>query len=613
MIEQLPLHIANQIAAGEVVQRGSSIIKELIENSIDAGASRISVRVEDGGRTLIQIVDDGCGMSVEDASRAFLRHATSKIRTTEDLFNLRTFGFRGEALASISSVAEVELITRKAEDELATRVVVRDGMEVEKGVCGANVGTTITVRNLFYSIPARRKFLKSDAYETKLCRTEFYRVAMVHPEVAFEYADSSNPPLILAPQNRMSRIVSLTKPSYAKKLLPLSVDSPLVQVSGYVGTPDMAKAKSRVEQYMFVNGRFFRNLRIFKSICDVYSRLIAPTNAPSLFLYIDVDPNTIDVNVNPTKTEVKFEDEDSIVQIIASAVKLTLGKNNIVPSIDFEQSDIEIPSYSPQREFSHTAGAPTAYSPTRQNYNPFENSGWGGDGGESIPEGFDEQKAPFDENYMMDCLRGEGGSGLGVEHSDGGVSQMFAMMGDVGVLYPAVQFGGNRYLGFDSVDGLVVVNVARARCRIEFEELLSRGQDGDVSSQALLVPYEVELSVEQKAEVMENREKYLGFGVEVEDNGGMEVVVRSMPVGFDIGDVEELLCGNSDSELDYDQRIAQMLTNHILMQSPRKLNTQEISSLFERLMNCSEPNYTPTGLKVIEVVGSDEIEKRFKR
>ncbi len=603
MIEQLPIHIANQIAAGEVVQRGASIVKELIENAVDAGATRITIKVEDGGRNLIQVVDNGSGMSPEDSTKAFLRHATSKIRTAEDLFALRTFGFRGEALASIASVAEVELITRREVDELATRVVVRDGVEVERDLCGAGVGTSITVRNLFYSIPARRKFLKGEKYEARLCRTEFVRVAMINEGVAFEYIDSaSSQPTILPIQNRHSRIIALTRSSYAKHLLPISVDSPLVKISGYIGSPDTAKANGRADQYLFVNGRYFKNPRLFRSICGAYDRLIKSDTAPSYFIYLHVEEDRVDVNISPTKTEIRFEDEDVIEQILSSAVRQTLGKHNVVEVIDFTPQEIEIPSYTPERKFA----TPPSFTP-KSDYNPFEYSTFEN---EAIPEDFDEQRAHFDEGYIM-------GSNSSYSMSSGVDSSSFSSLDSpslhgelrADIEYTTMQIEGNKYLAVDTVGGLVVVNIARARMRVEYEKILCNASQLLESSQLLALGCTVELSAAQKIEVLSNMESFEHYGFKIDNGEGSTIKIVAMPSGFTVEDFIDLL--EEGVTIDPRERIALLATQNILKQNPVKLSEAERSSLFDRLMACEEPSYTPTGLKIMEVI--DDIEKRFKR
>ncbi len=625
MIELLPANIANQIAAGEVVQRGASIVKELVENAIDAGATRVTIRVEDGGRTLIQVIDNGCGMTAEDAPKAFLRHATSKIKTIEELFALRTFGFRGEALASISSVAEVELTTRTQEEEVGTCIVMRDGVEIERKVCACAVGTAITVRNLFYSVPARRKFLKTDSYEAKLCKTEFIRVALINEQVGFEYYEGSTPSIVLMPQNRLGRIVALTRSSYAKKLLPIEVVSPIVSLGGYVAIPDTAKAKGRGEQYLFVNGRYFRNNRLFKAICDAYGRLLGTGVAPNYFLYLNVEPDKVDVNINPTKTEVKFEDEDSIVQIIASAVKQTLGRHNIVEAIDFNGSQIDIPTFKPSREF---VAAPT-FEP-KPKYNPFDNSGWES---ESIPESFDEQKAHFDEGFILSDLDNGFSSvapvpnrketsqtnNFSVVQSDGFDDQsnqtvessLFDSGDEIKTKYSAVQFCDNRYLALNTMNGLAIINIGRARQRIEYERIVLNSQGSEISSHRLVIPHNVELTITQKSEVLSNISLYNSFGFSIEDDGGSSVSISALPVGFDVEDFVELVGEGATQSVE--QRLAMIATANISKQSSVVLSHEQIEALVDRLMNCEEPNYTPTGLKVIDVIDNSDIENRFKR
>ncbi len=594
MIELLPIHIANQIAAGEVVQRGASIVKELIENAVDAGATKVSIRIEDGGANLVQVVDNGCGMSAEDTTKAFLRHATSKIRTAEDLFALRTFGFRGEALASIASVAEVELTTRREEDELATRVVIRNGLEVEREFCGAAVGTSITVRNLFYSIPARRKFLKSEKYEARLCRTEFVRVAMINEGVAFEYSDSTVPtPTILPIQNRHSRIIALTKSSYAKHLFPIVVDSPTVKISGYVGSPDTAKPKGRSDQYLFVNGRYFRNPRLFKSICAAYDRLIKSDTTPTYFIYLQVDESRLDVNISPTKTEIRFEDEEVIEQILQTAVRQTLGKHNILEVIDFTPKEVDIPSYTPQREFV----TPPSFTP-KSDYNPFAYSAFDN---EAIPEDFDEQKAHFDENYMMSESYI---APLNPQNNDNLHNELRA-----DIEYTTMQIEGNKYLAVDSIGGLVIVNIARARMRVEYEKILCNSSTLAQESQLLALGCTVELTQEQKVRTLSNIESYESYGFRLENHQGTSIKITALPNGFTVEDFITLV--EEDITIDPRERIAMLSTSNILKQSPEKMSEDERSSLFERLMACEEPSYTPNGLKIIEII--DDIEKRFKR
>lgn len=376
LIRILPDTVANQIAAGEVVQRPASMVKELMENAVDAGARSVSVVVRDGGKSLVQVIDDGCGMAAGDASLCFARHATSKIRKSGDLFALQTFGFRGEALASIASVAEVELRTRRAEDEVGTLVTIAGGTEADARTESVSCpqGTQITVRNLFFNTPARRKFLKADTTETKQVITEFQRVALCHPELAFTLVADDKTLFSLAPGGLRQRIAAIMGRKTGDKLLDVEVDTPIVKIGGYIGLPATAK-KSGSEQYFFVNGRYFRSAYLQKAVVSGYNKLLPYGYTPSYFVYIDVDPARIDVNIHPQKTEIKFEDEQAMWQMLASAVGRSLGKHNVVPMLDFENPTpgLEIPVYSSSKASGAQTNmpAPPPVSVT-DNYNPFK-------------------------------------------------------------------------------------------------------------------------------------------------------------------------------------------------------------------------------------------------
>ena len=343
-IRVLPDGIANQIAAGEVVGRPASVVKELMENAVDAGSTSVTVNYREGGRASIQVVDNGCGMSQTDARLAFERHATSKIREASDLYRLRSFGFRGEALPSIASVAEVELRTRTPQDELGTQVTIHGGRFVSQEPVQTPQGTQFMVRNLFYNTPARRRFLKEPSVEARHIRTEYLRVALCNPSVAFSLYDSDTLVSTLPPANLRQRIVAaIGGKDIAKNLLEVSVDTSMVRVEGFVGRPSAAK-KTNKEQYMFVNGRYFSSPYFRKAVLQAYEKLVAPDTQPSYFLYITIDPERIDVNVHPQKTEIKFDDEQALWQIFNAAVRETLGKLGVVPMMDFEMDrSIEIP------------------------------------------------------------------------------------------------------------------------------------------------------------------------------------------------------------------------------------------------------------------------------
>lgn len=596
MIRVLPPHIANQIAAGEVVQRGGSIVKELLENAVDAGATKIIARIEDGGRTLISVIDNGCGMAADEAPKAFLRHATSKISTADDLFNLHTFGFRGEALASIAAVAEVELRTRRECDELGTCIVIRELTKVKTEPCVAPIGTSITVRNLFYSIPARRKFLKTDRYEAQLALAEFTRVAMVNPAIEFEFhSNIASTPIILRSHNLHERVVALTKPSYAKKLLPVDIDSPIVALTGYVGTPDTARAKSGAEQYFFVNGRYMRSAYLSRAVAAAYDRLLASGSVPTFFIFLTVPSSRIDVNINPTKTEIKFEDEQELWQLINSCVKSSLGKHNIVQAIDFEPSAIDIPAYTPSVGFK--AHQPAAAS--NQAYNPFEveQTAW------EAPAGFDAEKAPFTENFSLPIEQNSVGDGF-----QNSVENIVQSALSVDAAYSGFQFAAGKYIATYTADGLAIIHTARARTRIAYERMLEQINSGQIHSSRLAFAHQVELSLAQKMALLEQKSQIEALGFEFEDAGSTLVDVTAVPEGFDMENFAEII---DNQDIKREQRAAEIATRHILRQTVETIS--DVGAFIERLMMCEEPSYSPTGLPIIEIVDIKEIENRLKR
>ena len=368
IIHLLPDSVANQIAAGEVIQRPASVIKELVENALDAGATDVQIIVKDAGRTLIQVIDNGKGMSATDARLAFERHATSKIRSADDLFALQTMGFRGEALASIAAVAQVELKTRRAEDEVGTHIAISGSTFEHQSVISCPIGSIFSVKNIFFNVPARRKFLKSNNVEWNNILTEFERIALVNPDVAFKVIHNDNTVINLAASSVRQRIVSLMGKVLNTQLIPVEVETSLIRISGFVGNPDAAK-KRGAAQFFFVNDRYMRHPYFNKAVIHCYEQLLPAGEMPPYFLYFSVDPSTIDVNIHPTKTEIKFENEQPIWQIIMAAVKEALGKHNAVPSIDFDTLDApDIPIFVSQ---STSTPQPPKIN-FNADYNPFK-------------------------------------------------------------------------------------------------------------------------------------------------------------------------------------------------------------------------------------------------
>lgn len=691
LIQILPDNVANQIAAGEVVQRPASMVKELMENAVDAGAKSVSVVVRDGGKSVVQVIDDGCGMAAEDAVVCFARHATSKIRESGDLFALRTFGFRGEALASIASVAEVELRTRREGDEVGTLVAIAGGTEVdartERVSCPR--GTQVTVRNLFFNTPARRKFLKADATETKQIISEFQRVALCHPELAFTLVADDKTLFSLPPGGMRQRIAAIAGRKTGDKLLEVEVDTPIVKISGYVGLPATAK-KNGTEQFFFVNGRYFRSPYLQKAVVNGYNKLLPYGYTPSYFIYIQVEPSRIDVNIHPQKTEIKFEDEQAMWQMLASAVGRSLGKYNVVPMLDFEDAvpGLEIPVYTggggaktSGGEAGRSSGRAMPSVPpvsVRDDYNPFKSydrQEWdgpqqavprrpaaaGGFGFGNGSRGFeDPEQAPFTEmippELTIPTISSSEGAAAGGSVAAGGsllpgeetysdyasaaedrvlpedrVSAASAPTAPAASAGRSLVFGGGKYLVTTTVDGVVIIDRARAKLRVVYEEFLRRMEnDFSVVGQRDLFPQTVELSAADHFLLMEHASELAAMGFDLRDMGGTTVVVYGLPV--EMGErmapaeaVEELLgqIREEGASLrdNHRERLAAAMARSCCaalfsgggLGGGASVSAVEADALVRELFACEEPNYTPDGRPVMTVVSAMEAEKRLKR
>lgn len=682
LIQILPDNVANQIAAGEVVQRPASMVKELMENAVDAGARSVSVVVRDGGKSLVQVIDDGSGMAARDAVLCFARHATSKIRKSGDLFALQTFGFRGEALASIASVAEVELRTRRAEDEVGTLVTIAGGTEADARTESVSCpqGTQITVRNLFFNTPARRKFLKADTTETKQVITEFQRVALCHPELAFTLVADDKTLFSLAPGGLRQRIAAIVGRKTGDKLLDVEVDTPIVRIGGYVGLPATAR-KSGTEQFFFVNGRYFRSPYLQKAVVSGYSKLLPYGYTPSYFIYIDVDPARIDVNIHPQKTEIKFEDEQAMWQMLASAVGRSLGKHNVVPMLDFENPvpGLEIPVYPSHqtRESSNRMPAPPPVS-VRDDYNPFRSydrqewdtpsvSASSFSSATGVPKkAFDDpEQAPFTEmippSLTIPAPSADGGTFVekgsllpgeetysdyessfteliesGVQNEPGEPEQGELPLPQnggrtAGTSTPrSLVFGGGKYIVTTTADGVVIVDRARAKLRVTYEEFLRRMEnDFSVVGQRDLFPETVELSPADHFLLMEHTAELAAMGFDLRDMGGATVVVYGLPVEMGpkitpVEAVEGLLTqireeGTSLRD-NHRERLAAAMARSCCAalfvsdgSAAAPVTAVEADALVRQLFACDEPNFTPDGRPVMTVVSAAEAGKRLKR
>jgi len=589
MIQVLPQNISNLIAAGEVVGRPASVVKELMENAVDAGAQSISVTVLDAGKTLIQVVDDGCGMTPEEAVLCFERHATSKIATAEDLQRIQTYGFRGEALASIAAVAEVTLRTRRPEDEVGTQVDISESQKPQARPVAAPSGSNFAIRNLFYNVPARRKFLKSDAAEMRAIVQEFLRVALIHPERSFRLTANGKEIHNLRPAaTRKKRILDIFGMNLAKELVEVQVDTSLVRVSGYIGNPEDAR-KSTGNQFFFVNGRYFRSPFFHKAVCKPYEKLVPEDCTPAYFLFLETEPERVDVNIHPAKTEVKFEDEGMIFEILVAAVREALGKNDFTPSIDFDMKgapDIPIFTSGPRK-------APTDYSPL---FNPFD-----------VPPAVNPAEWPVEPADPAEPV-------IIPSHSYGRLFEedSVAAMQSLLVLQ-------RRYIVTPVKSGLMVIDIRRARERIFYERYLERIAEQQPVRQQSLFPVTVPLSAEDYLTVLEQPDLTARLGFDIQDFGANTVVVNAVPEGYDPGEesvrrcIDELVAAlKDDTSLD-DQKhlLAAKMAASAAACNPGNLSLSEAQLLVDRLFACREPKLTPDGRRCMTILTLEELENKL--
>ncbi|MBO4918457.1 MAG: DNA mismatch repair endonuclease MutL [Bacteroidales bacterium] len=598
----LPGNIANMIAAGEVVQRPASVVKELMENALDAGAASVSVVVTDSGRTLVQVIDDGCGMSPGDAVLCFERHATSKIETAEDLDNIVTFGFRGEALASIAAVAEVTLRTRRAGDELGTEVVVDGSRLVSQEEVAAPRGSSFAVRNLFYNVPARRKFLKSDNVEFKHIVEEFTRVALTRPDVAFTLSHNGRDVFVLKPAKSLKfRVLDLLGSNVADDIVDISAETSLVRVSGFVGRPDTAK-KTLGNQYLFVNGRFFRSPYLHKAVMKAYEEFVPEGLTPSYFIFLEVDPHTVDVNIHPTKSEVKFEEDNLIFRILYACVRETLGKHSFGASIDFDNDaaaqlpvigkgfDEYKPSVTPKVDFD-------------PDYNPFEPSPVASDYDFSNYSPSREPKPAAPQQYVE-------------KREDYG--KLFESK-----VLPATQVltVQDKYIVTVARSGLMVVNVRRAFERILFERFLGALSKGEHVSQSSLFPEQVRVGVENRLLFDENAALLKSLGFDIVPFGTDTVVVNGVPEGFSCEGgkaeamVSDLMFILSEGHTSLSETLQSSLAEKfaILGASTAKVPSSpfEAQRLIDSLFACDNAELTSRGRRIISIIPVGEIDKKF--
>lgn len=608
IIHLLPDSVANQIAAGEVIQRPASVIKELVENAVDAGAMNIDVYVQDAGRTCIQVIDDGKGMSETDARLAFERHATSKITKAEDLFTLRTMGFRGEALPSIVAVSQVTLQTRTLDSELGTRLEIEGGRVLDQQPCVCAVGANFEVRNLFFNIPARRKFLKSNHTELNNIMQEFERIALVNPSVAFSLTCDGTVSTRLMASNLRRRIVDIFGKKIGDDLVSVDVDTTLVQMTGFVGRPESSKKKG-AHQYFFVNGRYMRHPYFAKAVAEAFSGLVPEGEQVPYFLYLSIDPANIDVNISPTKTEVKFENEPAIWQIINAGIRESLGRFSAVPTIDFDSA---VPTEIPVMN-----SAPDKVSPPRLNLDPSYNPFAGSDTPSKSTPAF-EYKGKSAGVEGWDSLY-ERLSQETKENAPAQTPDLFPELEEdrlVGNMH--FQYRG-QYIVSATKAGLMLVEQHRAHVRILYDRYVMQMEKRENATQGLLFPELLTLSPSD-ASVMESiSDDIRSLGFDISSLGGGSFSINGLPAGVEglvpqklleniVGDVRE----GGQSELSaYRHHIALSLARSAAIVVGQVLAQEEMDIIMSELMQSSNPNITPDGKRIIALMPPENIEKMF--
>lgn len=616
IIQLLPDSVANQIAAGEVVQRPASAVKELVENSIDAGADKIQLILKDAGKSLIQVIDNGCGMSMTDARMCFERHATSKIRKADDLFAIRTMGFRGEAMASIAAIAHVELKTRRHGDELGTCLNIEGSVVISQQPCSANTGSSICVRNLFYNTPARRNFLKSNPVEMRHIVDEFQRVALANPGIFFTMHHDGQEVYHLPATTLKQRIIHLFGSNYNQRLVPVEEDTTIIKLRGYVGKPEFAR-KTRGEQFFFVNNRYIRDAYLNHAVLAAFEELLPDESFPLYVLFIDIDPSKIDINVHPTKTEIKYQDEKSIYAIIRSAVKRALGKYNITPTLDFDQEN-SIGHLITPKPVEEIVQPTISFNP---DFNPFANEKKSAD--REIPflrDAGEPHKTPIPQNWetLYEISRREATNQpeihvqktISVEEeevSKPSERQLFQVH--------------NRYILSQIKSGFMLINQQAAHERILYERFLQQLENHSGTSQQSLFPQTVTLNGGDFELLKELLPDVRALGFDIREFGKNTVVVDGIPA--DLGNVaehallEHLLEGfkNNLSILKLDKRdnLARSLARNAATKIGVRLSLEEMNLLIDQLFACQMPNIALNGKPIISTFTMAELAERFEK
>ncbi len=599
IIRLLPVAVANQIAAGEVIQRPASAVKEMLENAVDAGSTEITLIVKDAGKTLIQVNDNGCGMSPADAALCFERHATSKIREANDLFAIRTMGFRGEALASIAAIAQVELKTRRVEDELGYCIQIEGSAIKSQEACQCQAGTSVMVRNLFFNVPARRNFLKAEALELSYIIEEFQRVALVNPTLSLSLFNNGKAIFQLKPGNTKQRILALFGQNYAQRLLDVETKTNLLNVKGFIGRPEHAR-KKRGEQYFFANGRFIRHSYLYRAVEQAYQDLLPEKSFPTFFLYLDVDPKTIDINIHPTKTEVKFEDEKSLYMILRAAVRQALGKYSLTPSLDFDREDVF--------DFPEAKSGEQIIIPkieVNPDFNPFEKS-QGSFSGTKARSGLDQWEKLYAD------LKKESDEGQQIIESTLDIS------GD-DTSHPGFLQIHGRYLLTRMKSGLMMVDLNHARERIFYERIMRSLQNGRAAVQQQMFPLTVRFAAQDAGLLLSIMKEIRCSGFDIEDLGGGSFAVNGTPADMEDSNVQAVIesiledyrNGTQNDQVEKSTRIAASMARQMASRARKNLGQDEMRSVVDLLFACETPDYTPNGKRTFYLMTTDELERKF--
>jgi DNA mismatch repair protein MutL len=614
IIRQLPDSVANQIAAGEVIQRPASVVKELMENAIDADAKKVQVIIKEAGRKLIQIIDDGKGMSEMDARMAFERHATSKISRAEDLFYIRTKGFRGEALASIAAIAQVELKTCQSDMNVGTRLLIEGSKVLAQEPCSASIGSNFAVKNLFFNVPARRKFLKTDATELRNIIEEFQRVALAHPGIEFRFIKDEDTELFnLRAGTLRQRIVGLMGNNHDQRLVPVKELTDVVGIHGFVGKPEFAR-RSKGEQYLFLNDRFIKNGYLHHAIQAAYGEMLPSGNHPSYFLFLTVPTEKVDINIHPTKTEVKFEEEKAIYAIVKSTVRLSLGKYNIAPSLDFEEdSSFKVPPITKGQAIH------IPQINVDPEFNPFKERSQSSPSQASFPRAQRSQGDYWKEMYEIGRQLNTDTVQSHLEEENVQQAPSISDMDSVSKERLFYQLN-SRYLVSSLKSGLLIIDMKRAEERILYEAFIRSIALNEGRSQQLLFPETKDLHPTDMALMSEHMDAFRAMGFDIEPFGSRSIKINGIPADAGELDVirlidewledfkQEVPKGKNKNEV-----LARTLARRMRNPGDRRLDSEEMRAIMDRLFACEQPYISPAGKPVIINIGTDELDKKFQR